>query len=291
MKKSVLTAITSVILSACLAVSAFAVSSGEAIPYNEGTDVYAGVILKDPDARIRVYVPTLFAFVVNGSVEKDATQAISVENGSLLLPNVKVNVEESGMSGKRNYQIETVGTGNMYFENCSTVLKTTPEDENAREGIPVSITGSIKNEGTDESRNFWKHVAEKPGTEAKDFKNYRLTIKPSETEDEIPFSVVSRDGFTMKNSIKLPAPDLGYRGKNDYTNMDADSKLAIIGSKKSVDFGVEVGGKQNDYQQVEESVKIGNIVWTIGYDITNDGATNTSPDEKPHETAPVVPKP
>lgn len=280
MRKSLLTSATSVILSACLAVSAFAASGGEAIPYNEGTDVYAGVILKDPDAKIRVYVPTLFAFVVNGSVEQNATKAISVENGSLLLPNVKVNVSETG-TDKRDYQIETVGTGNMYFENCSTALK---DQGNERTGIPVSIIGSIKNEGSDESRNFWKHIENAPGTDASDFKHYRLNV------DGIPFSEVSRDGFTMKESIKLEAPDLGYNGLDSYSNMDADSKLAIIGSKKDVKFGVEVGGKQNDYQQVEESAKIGNIVWTIGYGITNDTNTNTAPGNKPHETTPA-PKP
>ena len=91
MKKRLLTAAAAGLLSTGMMMNVFAapdVSEGGAIPYSDGTEVYAGVIMNDPDAKIKVYVPTLFAFVVNGSVDEGAEDAISVENGNLLLPNL-----------------------------------------------------------------------------------------------------------------------------------------------------------------------------------------------------------
>lgn len=289
MKKRFLTAATAGLLSAGMAMSAFAapgeVSEGGAIPYSDGTDVYAGVILKDPDAKIKVYVPTLFAFVVNGSVDSSATDAISVENNNLLLPNLKVEVnEDDGDGPNHSYSIQTVGEGHMYFENCSTARD--EENEGARIGIPVSIKGSIRNEGTAASRNYWEHVGTKPGTDDADFKHYRLSV------DDIVFDTATEDGgFGMGEGITLSAPDLGRAGSAgnwEYTNLD-DGNYAIAGSQTDVAFGVEVGGQQNDYTQVEESAKVGNIVWTISYDVDNEeGAVDTAPDndylETPGET-------
>lgn len=280
MKKRFLTATLAGLLSAGMVMSAVAApdpndkSEGGAIPYSEGTDVYAGVILKDPDAKLRVYVPTLFAFVVNGSVESSATKSINVENGSLLLPNVKVAVDTKDNSGtnNHNYSIETVGEGHMYFENCSTAIK-----GDNRVGIPVSVKGSIKNEGTAVSRNYWEHVGTAPTEDKKDFKKYRLSV------DGIAFSEGSADGFTMKDAIELEEPDLG----DDNSNLDK-SGYAIVGSQKDVKFGVEVGGLQNHYNQVEESAKVGNIVWTISYDIENDDNINTAPDNTPQENAGTI---
>lgn len=279
MKKRFLTATLAGLLSAGMVMSAVAApdpndkSEGGAIPYSEGTDVYAGVILKDPDAKLRVYVPTLFAFVVNGSVDPNAAEVISVDNGSLLLPNVKVAVDtEKGNFDKHNYSIETVGEGHMYFENCSTAIK-----GDNRVGIPVSVKGSIKNEGTAVSRNYWEHVGTAPTEDKKDFKKYRLSV------DGIAFSEGSADGFTMKDAIELEEPNLG----DDNSNLDK-SGYAIVGSQKDVKFGVEVGGLQNHYNQVEESAKVGNIVWTISYDIENDGAINTAPEKLPQETAGTI---
>ena len=274
MKKRFLTATLAGLLSAGMVMSAVAApdtdrSEGGAIPYSEGTDVYAGVILEDPDAKLRVYVPTLFAFVVNGSVDTGATDAISVENNNLLLPNVKVAVNtEDGNDPNHDYSIETVGEGHMYFENCSTAI-----DGDERVGIPVSIKGSIKNEGTAASRNYWEHVGRDLTTDKGDFKKYRLSV------DGIAFSEGSADGFTMKEAIALEAPDLGQDG----SNLDK-SGYAIVGSQKDVEFGVEVGGQQNHYQQVEESAKVGNIVWTISYDIANNGDIDTAPQNLPQET-------
>lgn len=245
MKKQILTAAAAGLLSVAMMMTAFAATEGGAVPTNDGTDVYAGVILDDPDAKIKVYVPTLFAFVVNGSVSTDATDSISVDNGNLLLPNVKVQVDGD------SYSVQTVGEGNMYFENCSTAIV-----DGERAGIPVSIKGSIKNEGTEASRNGWVHVGDAPTTAETDVKHYRLNV------EDVPFTAEADGTFQMQNAVELEAPDLGTNGEN----MDANG-YAISGSQKQVDFGVEVGGQQKDYNQVEESAKIGNIVWTISYKV------------------------
>ena len=56
-------------------------------------------------------------------------------------------------------------------------------------------------------------------------------------------------GFTMAEAIQLDAPDLGCTGNStdgfEYSNLDSGN-FAITGSQKDVEFGVEVGGKQND---------------------------------------------
>lgn len=249
MKKRFLTAALTGLLSAGMVMNTAAAptgSEGGAIPYSEGTDVYAGVILDDPDAKLKVHVPTLFAFVVNGSLDPSLEKEISVENGNLLLPNVKVAVNEEDNSDpdNRGYHIQTVGDGNMHFENFSTAVD--KDNPGKRKGIQVNIKGSIKNEGTDRSRNFWEHVYEKPS----DFKQYRLSVEGE------AFDQLEKDGsHSMENAIGLEAPDLG----NGTENLDAGN-FAVIGSRKNVTFGVEVGGTQGNYNQVEESAKVGSIV-------------------------------
>ena len=124
MKRRFLTAAAAGMMSTAMIMNAFAapgtVSEGGAIPYSDGTEVWAGVMLDDPDAKIRVYVPTLFAFVVNGSVTDDGYGiAISEENGNLMLPNMKVAVDtEDGNETDHNYSIQTVGEGHMYLKTA-----------------------------------------------------------------------------------------------------------------------------------------------------------------------------
>lgn len=289
MKKVLLTVATAGLLSASMVMSVFATtvsktSEGGAKPYREGTDVYAGVIVDDPDAKIRVMVPTLFAFVVNGSVDGSATE-ISVENGSLLLPNMKVDVDtEDGQTTNHNYSIQTVGSGEMYFENRSTV-KVADASGDYREGIPVNIKGSIKNEGTNASRNYWEHVGTKPTSAKEDFKKYQLVI------DGQPFSEADiEDGsFGMADGINLLAPELGYDSvSKTYTNLDEETNFAKVGSREDANFSVNVGGTRGDYKQVEESAKVGTIVWTISYDIKNSDI-KTAPDNEFLEKATTAP--
>lgn len=286
MRRKVMATAMTGLLSASMVMNAFAAPGVEGNPdgqgthggvsnYENGTDVYAGVVLDDPDAKIKVEVPTLFAFVVNGTVDDEDTSAISVENGSLLLPNVMVEVDEnSGTEGYRDYKIQTVGENKFYFDNFSTV-KDENKDNAGRTGLAVEIKGSISNEGTDADRNYWTHVENAPGTDEGDFKHYRLTV------DGKPFSVVEGDRFEMKAAVTLAAPDLGRTenaGEYEYTNLDEETNFAKYGEKTFVDFGVEVGGQRSDYKQVEQSAKVGTIVWTVSSTIKNSGDTATAPD-------------
>lgn len=273
MKKKLIAVGLAGLMSVSAVFTAFAdpvtVSDGGVDNYDNGTDIYAGVILDDPDAKIRVNVPTLFAFVVNGSVAEN-NDAITVENEALLLPNVKVSVTDP-TSDTSDYQVQVVSDGAMYFENFSTAKEGT-----GRKGIDVTIKGSIENQGEAISRNYWEHVGAKPGTDEADFKKYRLLV------EDVPFETSAGTGiFEMSSAVDLAAPDASE------ANIDKNTNFAINGSKKYVNFNVEVGGTRGMYKQVEESAKVGTIVWTVGYDVEN--STNpTAPKNDPQETAPTT---
>lgn len=302
MNKKVLSLVMAGAMAAGSVMPAFASqnTTGTVVPVANGTEVYAGVILTDDDARIKVTVPTLFAFVVNGTVESSkSTEAISVAGGSLLLPNVLVEVDQESSklpdsvdgNGKPDeggkYSIQVRDDAVFQFENFSTRLgeeKTVADNGGKytpREGLKVFIRGSIKNEGTPEERNYWTHVASSETTkDKKNFKNYNLEV------NGITFDGYTTDGsnrMEMKNSIALAAPDLvvterwqtGDSSKPaawaEYANMDEDTKLANVGTVEPVTFNVSVGGERGQYKQVEESAKVGTIVWTVSADASMDG--------------------
>ena len=247
-------------LAATMAVPAFAAAPemtsedgtiGGAVPTDNGTDVWAGVAVDNPDMRIKVTVPTLFAFVVNGTVDSTAgAQAVTVENDGLLLPNVKVtNVQ--GTSGGSTYDISTVGESTLKFENFSTYLK-----DDARTGLEVELTGSIRNEGTEASRNGWTHIGTQPSqTAQQDVKKYRLTV------DDQPFVPQEDGSFGMNTAVVIEAPNLT-------DNLDETTQLAKTGAVHEAEFGVEVGGTRGDYKTVEESAKVGTISWMVSAEAT-----------------------
>ena len=74
----------------------------------------------------------------------------------------------------------------------------------------------------------------------------------------------------MANAVVLDAPDV-----SDAANVDTTTKLAKIGAAKDLTFDVEVGGKRGQYHQIEQSAKVGTIVWTVGYEVDN--TTNQIP--------------
>lgn len=251
-------------LAATMAVPAFAAAPemtsedgtiGGATPADNGTQVWAGVAVDNPDMRIKVTVPTLFAFVVNGTVDTTAGgNPVAVENDGLLLPNVKVtNVK--GTTGGSKYDISTVGESTLKFENFSTYL-----DGESREGLEVKLTGSIRNEGTEASRNGWTHIGTAPSaTQGKDVKKYRLSV------DGNSF-VPQQDGsFGMGTAIEIGAPDVTSDGA---ANLDTTTQLAKTGAVHEATFGVEVGGTRGDYKTVEESAKVGTISWMVSAEAT-----------------------
>lgn len=275
MKKKMLRVVVAGALCASMVMPVMAETGGGAIPTLDGTEVYAGITLDDPDAKVKVEVPTLFAFVVNGVVDADNTDAVksSVTLGetegeaTVLIPNVKVVVDTpSAEDTDGEYHLETVASGNWSFTNYSTVAATEGAVD-GRKGLEVTISGSIVNEGTDEERNHWVHVqdADQKQGEKTGFKQYTLEV------DGEKFSSVQRDGsFAMENGIVLKAPDLAVGG------VDKTTGYAMVGNKKNSVFNVYVGGQRGQYKQVEESAKVGTIVWTIK--AIDQTTTTTAPD-------------
>ena len=278
MRKKVLTAMLAGALSVSMVIPAFAssVSEGGAIPTPRGTEVMAGVMLKDPDAKIKVEVPTLFAFVVNGSVSTADTGKVTSDNGGIMLPNMKVTVTKKSNilgdpagAGESKFNIETDEDAIMKFTNYSTRRNkdfVTAGDEAPRVGLDVKVNGFIENRGDAISRNNWEHVADAKTLEGDTtgFKKYTISINGED------FNVAKDGGFVMANPIELGAPDLGWAyvgGEDTYTNMDDTSMFAETGVGKDAGFGVAVGGQKNQYRQVEQSAKVGTIVWTISAEV------------------------
>lgn len=280
MRKKMLTAMMTGVLCTTMVFPSFATGGG-AKPDFEGTDVFAGIMLDDPDAKVQVEVPTLFAFVVNGTlVANEADKSITVKDGSLLLPNVKVKVttpSDPGDAGAGEYEIQMQGDPALKFTNYST--KAGSANGDPREGLAVEMKGSIKNEGDLASRNNWEHVASATVGDEDQFKKYTLNVGGHS------FSKAADGGFTMAAPIEIAAPDLGASGTAGnitYINMDKDTKLAISGAEQQVGFTVDVGGKRGQYNQVEQSAKVGTIVWTISVAATGKDAP-TSPNLPPLE--------
>lgn len=261
--KKVLGTLTAAALCMSMTIPAMAAptnSGGEVVTVPGGTDVYAGVVVDDEtnaDARIRVTVPTVFAFVVNGTTVggANAGDVLSSTDGTILLPNVKINVLDP-TSGTSNYEISVEQNSTMTFTNYSTKEKT----GGGREGIPVNLTGSIENKGSDKDRNYWKHSANAQG-----FKEFTLSLESQKFN-----KAAGTNTFAMANAVVLDAPDV-----SDAANVDTITKLAKSGAAKDLTFDVEVGGKRGQYHQIEQSAKVGTIVWTVGYEVDN--ATNPIP--------------
>lgn len=266
MKKRLIAVAMTGALCAGSVLPALAATGGGSTTTESGTDIYAGITIDDPDAKIKVEVPTLFAFVVNGTVDNTNNDAVKSqitlanqqggagnEVAAILLPNVKVAVDVP-QTGDPTYALQVVGDGNMKFTNYSTKHSDTAEAVNNREGLPVSILGSIRNEGTDRSRNYWRHVnnADTLAANTNGFKRYTLEI------DGIKFSTANLDGsFEMASLLVLAAPSLANNNLNTTTN------FAIAGELHEATFNVYVGGKRSQYNQVEQSAKVGTIVWTV----------------------------
>ena len=275
MNRKTLSLVMAGILSASAVFPAFASgTSGGAVPTANGTEVWAGVTLWDEDAKIKVEVPTLFAFVVNGSVGTGAsTAAITVDNDALLLPNMKVRVDTpSTTTAGGEYSIQAVGDGVMQFTNYSTKADTSTSS--GRIGLDVTINGNIKNEGTPFSRNYWEHTVSVDADVTADagFKKYNINI------DGNNFDTPANGGLEMAAAIDLDAPiDIA-----NSLNLDTTTGLAKTGVTKTVDFGVTVGGVRSMYTQVEQSAKVGTIVWTVSAEVeVPAGSDNvvTAPDE------------
>ena len=280
MRKKLLATTLAGVMAASMSMTAFAATSGEAIPVPDGTDVYAGIVLNDPDAKIRVEVPTLFAFVVNGTVNAD-TNAVTSADGTILLPNVKVKVDDPTVNNG-TYSIQTEQNAKLSFTNYSTAAGAT---DGERMGIPVEISGYVNEAGTLAERNNWQHVGAVMEGDTATFKQYNVSV------DGVAFDTPhGADGFGMGTGITLAAPDLGTQNADGtYPNMDATTKLAVVGAEHPANFDVKVGGQRGQYKQVEESAKVGTIVWTISYASEDMKDVDTAPSNPPLAVGDVTP--
>ncbi|HBD00410.1 MAG TPA: hypothetical protein DC053_15300 [Lachnoclostridium sp.] len=278
MKKRFMTALLTGAMAASMVMPAMA-APGDlrvgAVPVSDGTEVWAGIIIDEAnmDAKIKVEVPTLFAFVVKGTTA--IANSTGIADGDLYLPNVKVHVTTpSDVNVNAVYELQTVSDvteeGKLPFTNYSTYV-----DNGDRTGLSVKINGNIKNEGDIASRKFWTHTASGGTTDVEtDFKHYNVSI------DGHNFDTLAANGglqMADADAIALAAPDVNLGGAG--ANIDAVTKYASIGETTYATFGVSVGGQKGQYKQVEESAKIGTIVWTISAEIVDEtGDVVTAPD-------------
>ena len=248
-------------MAASMSVSAFAAAAppanstvGGAVPTDNGTEVWAGVAVDNPDMRIKVTVPTLFAFVVNGSVDAtEGAKAVTAANGGLLLPNVKVENVQGGTGAGATYDLTTTGSGNFTFDNYSTYYS---KDDTDYRGLAVKLKGSLKNE----NGSTWTHVTTAPTqTKGTDVKKYQISVNGQ------AFNTIYADGtHGMAAPISLDAPE----NVSSTGNLDATTKLAKTPTSEEAEFNVTVGGARGDYKQVEASAKIGTIVWQVSTNVT-----------------------
>ncbi|WP_024295115.1 hypothetical protein [Lacrimispora indolis] len=270
MKKRLITALLAGVMASSMVMPAMA-EPGGAVPASTGTDIWAGVIIEDKDAKVKVEVPTLFAFVVKGTTDVSNTSSVTSANGDIYLPNVKVDVTTPSTNGQGAvYNLQTEGNltveGKLPFTNYSTFKNISGR----REGLAVKINGNIKNEGDDASRKYWTHTTSS-NTGTDDFKKYNISI------DGNKFDTVANGGLQMSGAgINLAAPNTDPLGDLSYSNVDSND-YATVGETHHAKFDVSVGGKKGQYKQVEESAKIGNIVWTISVEMQGD--VDTAPNE------------
>ena len=236
------------------------------------SNVWISVTQVPSEARVSVTVPLAYGFVVKGSVDPGDTVPVKVEDGNLYVPNVKVHVSvPSGGSGPAEYGLQTISESAIPIRNYSTdVREEHLEDENPpREGLPVEVKPFIA--GFDEdggTAHYWKAVGYDPtwnGTDpTTNFKEYQMQIdgvafsEPGQvTISYEDASTEVKDVFWYNGKIALDAPE------DVLTNGYTAAGTANIPSETYIDVNVKVGGKQNEYNQVEESLKVGAIFWQV----------------------------
>lgn len=233
------------------------------------SNVWLSVVQTQSEARISITVPLAYGFVVRGSVDSDDRYPVSMENGNLIVPNVKVHVSvPSGAGTSAEYELQTISEHAIPIRNYSTdVREEHLADENPpREGLPVELKPFIAGYG--EKLHHWKAVESDPtweeGFPKTNFKEYQMLI------DDIPFSEPGKmtisyedgsteleDVFWYEDTIALQAPeDVPSHGHTA-------AGTAQIPSETYVTVGVKVGGMQCEYKQVEESLKVGAIFWQV----------------------------
>lgn len=240
------------VLSAVLGAALFAVSSVSAAAQTAdgpGTDVWVSVVPRPTQERISVTLPAVVAFVVNGTADTSDQTAVSMENGTILLPNVKVEAAEN----KKSYTLVLEGSSTLVVRNYSTDVPEENRDDASppRVGIGVTLTGTVQQTEQSKAEDAqWTPVGVTPPATEDGFKQYLLSL------DGNQFNKTVSGGFEMEKGIEIGAPPAAESGWTA-------GGMSRAPFEQEVKLGVQVGGTRGMYNQAETSVKAAKIIWKI----------------------------
>lgn len=251
----------------CLCFSALA-SEGPA------SNVWLSVTQIPSEARVSVTVPLAYGFVVRGSVDSNDTYPVSVENGNLIVPNAKVYVSVpsgSGAGTTAEFELQTISEHTIPLLNYSTdVREEHLEEENPpREGLPVELKPFIAGNDSDEGKtHYWRAVGYDPTwdrtSSQTNFKEYQMRIDHVAFSDPGQVTISYEDGSTELKDVFWYADKIALNPPEDVpANGYTAAGTAHIPSETYVTVDVKTGGMQNEYKQVEESLKVGAIFWQV----------------------------
>ncbi len=246
----------------CTGILSFSAFAGNHEAKGPSSNVWIDVVEVSSDSRLSVTVPIGYGFVVSGTTEAsgaETTEAISVNNGNLFLPNVRVKITTTSGSGTAAYEME-YSAPVMPIENYSTDVRDENMDQNdpPREGLPVELHPYIM-KSTDTTSHYWKITSTPPTSADGDFKFYRMILdgKPFSVDTNKDVEGTSTAVVQLSDTIALDAPP------DVPSNGHTAAGTALIPSKTPVPVDVEVGGRRGQYTQVEASVNVAQICWEI----------------------------
>ncbi len=238
------------------------------------SNVWLSVTQIPSEARVAVTVPLAYGFVVRGSVDSNDTNPVSVEDGNLIVPNVKVHVSvpsDSGSGTKAEFELQTITEHAIPIRNYSTdVREEHMEEENPpREGLPVVLKPFIAGYDSDEGKtHYWKVVEDDPTwdriSSPTRFKEYQMLMDHVAFSDPGEVTISYEDGNTALKSVLWYDSTIALNAPEDVqTHGYTAAGTALIPSEKYVTVDVKVGGRQDEYSQVEESLKVGAVFWQV----------------------------
>lgn len=239
----------------CAMLSISASAAPETTP-TAGTDVWLSVVPRPTQERISVTVPTVIAFVVNGTADETGDEAVTVENDGLLIPNVKVE----GADGGNEYQLVTTGQSSLVVQNYSTNVREEDMDQEnpTRYGIKVTLGATVVTAQDEdgepvgpEQRADWTLTGTEPTTAQADFKKFRLSLDGKAFSKRVDANTYGMDGEIEVGAA--PSDKYGWTA-------GGISKRPF---EQEIELGVEVGGTRGMYGTVENSVKAAQIVWNV----------------------------
>ena len=137
------------------------------------------------------------------------------------------------------------------------------ETDPPREGIEVEVRPSVFEvpdtiiEGVTR-QHYWKPIGTDPTGDTTLFKRYRIGMNGMWMDTLTPMMVngAYKDVYRLNGKLRLSAPDVATYGLTE-------GGTAKVAADTEFTMDVQVGGIQSQYRQVEESVKVGEIIWEI----------------------------